>query len=167
MTLTLNDTTPHFPAFQSSKAIQGYFCYQMHKQKTLISPTHQSLTHYFPTFYRKKLAFCLEFLYLCTGNRKNSLLVPKVGHLWRPRLVLIDGRRRSSMKTTKMGRKRLSGELWFKELLNADWAWSTLRTFKTSRKTPALQTSGESYSSPSTLQLSNPISLALSGPKVK
>ena len=61
----------------------------------------------------------------------------------------------------KMGRKRLSGELWFKELLNADWAWST------SRKTPALQTSGESYSSPSTLQQSNPISLALSGPKVK
>ena len=61
----------------------------------------------------------------------------------------------------KMGRKRLSGELWFKELLNADWAWST------SRKTPALQTSLESYSSPSTLQLSNPISLALSGPKVK
>ena len=61
----------------------------------------------------------------------------------------------------KMGRKRLSGELWFKELLNADWAWST------SRKTPALQTSGESYSSPSTLQLSNPISLTLSGPKVK
>ena len=61
----------------------------------------------------------------------------------------------------KMGRKRLSEELWFKELLNADWAWST------SRKTPALQTSGESYSSPSTLQLSNPISLALSGPKVK
>ena len=61
----------------------------------------------------------------------------------------------------KMGRKRLSGELWFKELLNADWAWAT------SRKTPALQTSGESYSSPSTLQQSNPISLALSGPKVK
>ena len=61
----------------------------------------------------------------------------------------------------KMGRKRLSGELWFKELLNADWAWST------SRKTPALQTSGESYSSPSTLQQSNPISLAFSGPKVK
>ena len=61
----------------------------------------------------------------------------------------------------KMGRKRLSGELWFKELLNADRTWST------SRKTPALQTSGESYSSPSTLQQSNPISLALSGPKVK
>ena len=67
----------------------------------------------------------------------------------------------------KMGRERLSGELWFKELLNADRAWSTSRTFKTSRKTPALQTSGESYSSPSTLQQSNPISLALSGPKVK
>ena len=115
----------------------------------------------------KTIASSDDFLYLCTGNRKNSLLVPKVGHLWRPRLVLIDGRRRSSMKTTKMGRKRLSGELWFKELLNADWAWSTLRTFKTSRKTPALQTSGESYSSPSTLQQSNPISLALSGPKVK
>ena len=61
----------------------------------------------------------------------------------------------------KMGRKRLSGELCFKELLKADWAWSS------SRKTPALQTSGESYSSPSTLQGSNPISLALSGPKVK
>ena len=73
--------------------------------------TYQSLTAYFPTFYGKKLAFCFEFLYLCTGNRKNSLLVPKVGHLWRPRLVLIDGKRRSSMKTTKMGRKRLSQQL--------------------------------------------------------
>ena len=39
--MTLNDTTPHFPAFQSSKAIQGYFCNQMHKSKTLI-PLHIS-----------------------------------------------------------------------------------------------------------------------------
>ena len=43
--------------------------------------TYQSLTAYLSTFYGKKLAFWLEFLYLCTGNRKNSLLVPKVGHL--------------------------------------------------------------------------------------
>ena len=31
--------------------------------------------------YGEKLAFCFGFLYLCTGNRKNSLLVPKAGHL--------------------------------------------------------------------------------------
>ena len=43
-------------------------------------PTYQLLIHYFSTFYGKKLAFCFDFLYLCTGNRKNSLLVPKVGH---------------------------------------------------------------------------------------
>ena len=165
--MTENDRDRKWPLSQHQKRFQRQLLQSDAQAESTYTSTHQLLTHYFSTFYRKKLAFCLEFLYLCTGNRKNSLLVPKVGHLWRPRLVLIDGRRRSSMKTTKMGRKRLSGELWFKELLNADWAWSTLRTFKTSRKTPALQTSGESYSSPSTLQLSNPISLALSGPKVK
>ena len=166
MTLTLNDTFLFF-RFSIIKSNQRLLLQSDAKTANTYILTYQLLTHYFPTFYGKKLAFCFEFLYLCTGNRKNSLLVPKVGHLWRPRLILIDGKRRSSMKTTKMGRKRLFGELWFKELLNADKAWSTSRTFKTSRKTPALQTSGESYSSPSTLQLSNPISLALSGPKVK
>ena len=44
-------------------------------------PTYQPLTYYFSTLYGKKLAFCFDFLYLCTGNRKNSLLVPKVAHL--------------------------------------------------------------------------------------
>ena len=160
-------TPPHIsPLFNHQKQSKVTFAIRCKNRKHLyhyISATYSI----FSIFYGKKLAFCFEFLYLCTGNRKNSLLVPKVGHLWRPRLILIDGKRRSSMKTTKMGRKRLFGELWFKELLNADKAWSTSRTFKTSRKTPALQTSGESYSSPSTLQLSNPISLALSGPKVK
>ena len=162
MTVTDNDRFPNI-----KKRFQRRLLQSDAKTESTYTSTHQLLTNYFSTFYGKKLAFCFEFLYLCTGNRKNSLLVPKVGHLWRPRLVLIDGKRWSSMKTTKMGRERLSGELWFKELLNADRAWSTSRTFKTSRKTPALQTSGESYSSPSTLQLSNPISLALSGPKVK
>ena len=166
MTLTRNDPVSFF-RFSRIKSEPRWLLQSDVKTANTYITTYQSLTHYFQTFYGKKLAFCLDFLYLCTGNRKNSLLVPKVGHLWRPRLVLIDGKRRSSMKTTKMGRERLSGELWFKELLNADWAWSTSRTFKTSRKTPALQTNGESYSSPSTLQLSNPISLALSGPKVK
>ena len=171
MKMTRFDLDPIWPfsllqLFNHQKQSKVTFAIRCKKRKYLyhyISVTYSI----FSIFYGKKLAFCFGFLYLCTGNRKNSLLVPKVGHLWRPRLVLIDGKRWSSMKTTKMGRERLSGELWFKKLLNADWAWQTSRTFKTSRKTPALQTSGESYSSPSTLQLSNPISLALSGPKVK
>ena len=165
--MTENDRDRKWPLFKHQKTIpKAAFAIRCKKRKCLYPYISTTYT-LFSIFYGKKLAFCFEFLYLCTGNRKNSLLVPKVGHLWRPRLVLIDGKRWSSMKTTKMGRERLSGELWFKELLNADRAWSTSRTFKTSRKTPALQTSGESYSSPSTLQLSNPISLALSGPKVK
>ena len=135
---------------------------------------HKYLYHYisvtysiFPNILREKACFLLQiFVSLHRQSKEQSSCVKS----------------RSSMKTEaglnrwqapvinedhKMGRKRLSGELWFKELLNADRAWSTSRTFKTSKKTPALQTSGESYSSPSTLQLSNPISLALSGPKVK
>ena len=51
------------------------------KTKNGYTPIYQSLTYYFPTFYGEKLAFCFGFLYLCTSNRKNSLLVPKVGHL--------------------------------------------------------------------------------------
>ena len=51
------------------------------KTESTYTSTHQLLTNYFSTFYGKKLTFCFEFLYLCTGNRKNSLLVPKVGHL--------------------------------------------------------------------------------------
>ena len=37
------------------------------------------LQHIF-NVYGKKACFLLRFLYLCTGNRKNSLLVPTVGH---------------------------------------------------------------------------------------
>ena len=160
-------TPPHIsPLFQSSKAIQGGFCNQMQKPKILISLHINHLQHIF-NILRGKTCFLLRiFVSLHRQSKEQSSCAKS----------------RSSMKTEaglnrwqapvinedhKMGRERLSGELWFKELLNADRAWSTSRTFKTSRKTPALQTSGESYSSPSTLQLSNPISLALSGPKVK
>ena len=99
--MTLNDRDRKWPLFQISKNdSKGDFCNQMQNRKHLylyISTTYSI----FSIFYGEKLAFCFGFLYLCTGNRKNSLLVPKVGHLWRPRLVLIDGRRWSSMKTTK------------------------------------------------------------------
>ena len=161
MTVTENDRFPKI-----KKRFQRQLLQSDAKTENTYTSTHQLLTNYFSTFYGKKLAFSSGFLYLCTGNRKNSLLAKSRSSMtteaglnrWQAPVIKEDH---------KMGRKRLSGELWFKELLNADWAWSTLRTFKTSRKTPALQTSGESYSSPSTLQLSNPISLALSGPKVK
>ena len=93
---------PKMTAFKTSKKrFKRRFLQSDVKTTNTYILKYQLLTHYFQTFYGKKLAFWLEFLYLCTGNRKNSLLVPKVGHLWRPRLVLIDGRRRSSMKTTK------------------------------------------------------------------
>ena len=76
MTVTENDRF-----FKYQKTIQkATFAIRCKTENTYTS-THQLLTHYFPTFYGKKLAFCFEFLYLCTGNRKNSLLVPKVGHL--------------------------------------------------------------------------------------
>ena len=81
MTLTLNDTTPHFPAFSIIKSNPRRLLQSDVKTENTYTSTHQLLTHYFPTFYGKKLAFCFEFLYLCTGNRKNSLLVPKAGHL--------------------------------------------------------------------------------------
>ncbi len=81
MTLTLNDTTPHFPAFsiikKQSKVTFAIRCKNLKHLYLYTSVTY----NYFSTFYGKKLAFCFEFLYLCTGNRKNSLLVPKVGHL--------------------------------------------------------------------------------------
>ena len=167
MTLTLNDTTPHIsPLFNHQKQSKVTFAIRCKNSKHLyhyISVTYEL----FLNILREKACFLLRiFVPLHRQSKEQSSCAKS----------------RSSMKTEaglnrwqalvinedrKMGRKRLSGELWFKELLNADRAWSTSRTFKTSRKTPALQTSGESYSSPSTLQLSNPISLALSGPKVK
>ena len=162
MTVTENDRF-----FKYQKTIpKAAFAIRCKKPKYLyhyISVTYGT----FSNILREKACFLLQiFVSLHRQSKEQSSCVKS----------------RSSMKTEaslnrwqapvinedhKMGRKRLSGELWFKELLNADRAWSTSRTFKTSRKTPALQTSGESYSSPSTLQLSNPISLALSGPKVK
>ena len=165
--MTLNDRDRKWPLFQISKNdSKGDFCNQMQNRKHLYLYT--SVTYeLFLNILREKACFLLRiFVSLHRQSKEQSSCAKS----------------RSSMKTEaglnrwqapvinedhKMGRERLSGELWFKELLNADRAWSTSRTFKTSRKTPALQTSGESYSSPSTLQLSNPISLALSGPKVK
>ena len=80
MTLTLNDT-PTFPRiFNHQKQSKAAFAIRCKKRKYLY---HYISTTYsiFSTFYGKKLAFCFGFLYLCTSNRKNSLLVPKVGHL--------------------------------------------------------------------------------------
>jgi len=75
MTVTENDRF-----FKYQKTIQkATFAIRCQTENTYTS-THQLLTNYFSTFYGKKLAFCFGFLYLCTGNRKNSLLVPKVGH---------------------------------------------------------------------------------------
>ena len=76
MTVTENDRF-----FKYQKTIQkATFAIRCKTENTYTS-THQLLTNYFSIFYGKKLAFCFEFLYLCTGNRKNSLLVSKVGHL--------------------------------------------------------------------------------------
>ena len=79
MTLTLNDTFLFF-RFSIIKSNPRRLLQSDAKTANTYILTYQLLTHYFPTFYGKKLAFRLEFLYLCTGNRKNSLLVPKVGH---------------------------------------------------------------------------------------
>ena len=157
---------PHFPAFSIIKSNPRRLLQSDVKTANTYITTYQPLTAYFQYSTGKNLLSASDFCIFAPESKEQSSCAKS----------------RSSMKTEaglnrwqapvinedhKMGRKRLSGELWFKELLNADWAWATSRTFKTSRKTPALQTSGESYSSPSTLQLSNPISLALSGPKVK
>ena len=73
--MTENDRFPNI-----KKRFQRRLLLSDVKTENTYTSTHQLLTNYFSTFYGKKLAFCLEFLYLCTGNRKNSLLVPKVGH---------------------------------------------------------------------------------------
>ena len=154
------------PLFNHQKRIKATFAIRCKNSKCLYSYISTTYT-LFSNILREKACFLPRiFVSLHRQSKEQSSCAKS----------------RSSMKTEaglnrwqapvinedhKMGRKRLSGELWFKKLLNADRAWSTSRTFKTSRKTPAIQTSGESYSSPSTLQQSNPISLALSGPKVK
>ena len=74
--MTENDRFPNI-----KKRFQRRLLQSDAKTENTYTSTHQLLTNYFSTFYGKKLAFCFEFLYLCTGNRKNSLLVPKVGHL--------------------------------------------------------------------------------------
>ena len=76
MTMTENDRF-----FKHQKTIQKATFVIRRKDTNTYIPVYQPLTYYFSTFYGKKLAFCFGFLYLCTGNRKNSLLVPKVGHL--------------------------------------------------------------------------------------
>ena len=76
MTVTDNDRFSNI-----KKRFQRRLLQSDAKIKNTYISTHQLLTHYFSTFYGKKLVFCFDFLYLCTGNRKNSLLVPKVGHL--------------------------------------------------------------------------------------
>ena len=76
MTVTENDRF-----FKYQKTIQKATFAIRCKTENAYTSTHQLLTNYFSIFYGKKLAFCFDFLYLCTGNRKNSLLVPKVGHL--------------------------------------------------------------------------------------
>ena len=166
MTLTLNDTIHISPLFNHQKRIKAAFAIRCKNHKHLYHYISATYT-LFSNILREKACFLLRFFVSLHRQSKEQSSCAKS---------------RSSMKTEaglnrwqapvinedhKMGRKRLSGELWFKELLNTDRTWSTSRTFKTSRKTPAIQTSGESYSSPSTLQQSNPISLALSGPKVK
>ena len=165
--MTENDRDRKWPLSKHQKTIpKAAFAIRCENRKHLYLYTSTTYALFF-NILREKACFLLRiFVSLHRQSKEQSSCAKS----------------RSSMKTEaglnrwqalvinedhKMGRKRLSGELWFKELLNADRAWSTSRTFKTSRKTPALQTSGESYSSPSTLQLSNPISLALSGPKVK
>ena len=80
MKMTRNDPVSFF-RFSSIKSEPRWLLQSDVKTANTYITTYQSLTHYFQTFYGKKLAFCLDFLYLCTGNRKNSLLVPKVGHL--------------------------------------------------------------------------------------
>ena len=49
--------------------------------------------------------------YLCTSNRKKCLRCPEGGLLLRPTRVINDGRRRSSMKTSKTAGTGRSGEL--------------------------------------------------------
>ena len=171
MKMTRFDLDPIWPfsllqLFNHQKQSKVTFAIRCKKAQILISLHINHLQHFFNILWEKACFLPRIFVPLHRQSKEQSSCAKS----------------RSSMKTEaglnrwqapvinedhKMGRERLSGELWFKELLNADRAWSTSRTFKTSRKTPALQTSGESYSSPSTLQLSNPISLALSGPKVK
>ena len=170
--MTENDHDRKWPLFQTSKNnSKGDFCNQTQKHKYLHSCISTTYILFF-NIVREKACFLLRFFVSLHRQSKEQPSCAKS---------------RSSMKTEaglnrwqapvinedhKMGRKRLSGELWFKELLNADKAWSTSKTFKTSRtsktsrKTPVSRTR-RGYSSPSTLQQSNPISLALSGPKVK
>ena len=167
MTLTLNDTTPTFPRFfnhqKQSKAAFAIRCKNRKHLYHYISTTYSI----FSIFYGKKLAFSSGFLYLCTDNRKNSLLVPKVGHLWRPRLVLIDGKRRSSMKTTKWAENGFLGNCDSRNSQTQTEHDQLQELSKLQERLQHYKQVGESYSSPSTLQQSNPISLALSGPKVK
>ena len=165
--MTENDRDRKWPLSKHQKTIpKAAFAIRCKNHKYLYPYISTTYTLFF-NILREKACFLLRFFVSLHRQSKEQSSCAKS---------------RSSMKTEaglnrwqapvinedhKMGRKRLSGELWFKKLLNTDRAWSTSRTFKTTRKTPALQTSGGSYSSPSTLQLSNPISLALSRPKVK
>ena len=70
MTLTLNDTLVFHPYFP----IADCFCnkVQTENQQNLLYYSHlQPFSH---KKLGEKLVFCPKMLYLCTGNRKNSLL---------------------------------------------------------------------------------------------
>ena len=165
--MTENDRDRKWPLFKHQKTIpKAAFAIRCKNQKHLYLYTSATYTLFF-NILREKACFLLRIFVPLHRQSKEQPSCAKSRSSMKTEAGLNRWQAPVIYEDHKMGRKRLSGELWFKELLNADWAWATSRTFKTSRKTPALQTSGESYSSPFTLQLSNPISLALSGPKVK
>ena len=58
-----------------------------HKKQNLLILLHINYLQHIFNIYGKKACFLLRFLYLCTGNWKNSLLVPTVGHQWWPQNV--------------------------------------------------------------------------------
>ena len=124
MTVTENDRF-----FKYQKTIQkATFAIRCKNRKHLYLYT--SITYeLFLNILREKACFLLRFFVSLHRQSKEQSSCAKS---------------RSSMKTEaglnrwqapvinedhKMGRKRLSGELWFKELLNADRAWQTKLNF--------------------------------------
>ncbi len=76
MPLTLNYTTPHFPAFQSSKAIQETFAIRC-KPKYSDTTTYQSLTTFFNIVRKKVCTFRSDFCIFARQSKEQSL-VPKL-----------------------------------------------------------------------------------------
>ena len=127
--MTLNDRDRKWPLFQISKNdSKGDFCNQMQNRKHLYLYT--SVTYeLFLNILREKACFLLRFFVSLHRQSKEqsscaksrSSMTTEAGlNRWQAPVINEDH---------KMGRKRLSGELWFKELLNADWAWQTKLNF--------------------------------------